>query len=103
MYQGFGVNNRRRGNEHVEKRYIGTIDNNQFFVQAEGEKVIGILQNASGNEVALSFINSNNNNGGTFYLKLSPAQEEYTVAEVARLFDQNKALILSKVLEKTMI
>ena len=87
----------------MEKRYIGTIDNNRFFVQAEGEQVIGILHNASGNEVGLSFINANNNNGGTFYLKLSPAQETYTVAEVTHLFEQNKSAILAKVLEKTMI
>ena len=87
----------------MEKRYIGTIDNNRFFVEAEGEQVTGILHNANGNEVALSFINANNNNGGIFYLKLSPAQETYTVAEVAHLFEQNKPAILAKVLEKTMI
>jgi hypothetical protein len=87
----------------VEKCYIGTIDNNRFFVEAEGEKVIGILHNAYGNEIALSFINSNNNNGGTFYFKVNASQKEYTVAEVTHLFEQNKALILSKVLEKTMI
>jgi hypothetical protein len=87
----------------MEKRYIGTIDNNRFFVQTEGEQVIGVLHNTNGNEVALSFSNSNNNNGGIFYLKLSPIQDAYTVAEVTQLFERNKSSILAKVLEKTMI
>jgi hypothetical protein len=87
----------------MEKVYIGTIDNNRFFVEAEGEKVLGILHHANGDEIALSFINANNNNGGTFYFKVQSAQQDYTVAQVALLFEQNKALILSKVLDKTLI
>lgn len=87
----------------MEKCFIGTIDNNRFFVEAEDEKVAGILHHANGDEIALFFINANNNNGGTFYFKVNSTQQEYNVAEVTRLFEQNKAFILSKVLEKTLI
>jgi hypothetical protein len=87
----------------MEKRYIGTIDQNRFFVDAENEKVAGILHHANGDEIALSFINSNNSNGGTFYFKVRSSQQEYSVAEVTSLFEQNKSVILSKVLEKTLI
>jgi hypothetical protein len=89
--------------EAMDKRYIGTIDNNRFFVEADGEKVEGILHHANGDEIGLSFINTNNNNGGTFYFKVRTSQQDYTVAEVASLFEQNKSVILSKVLEKTLI
>lgn len=87
----------------MDKRYIGTIDNNRFFVEAEGDTVEGILHHTNGDEIALFFINANNNNGGTFYFKVRSSQQDYTVAEVARLFEQNKSVILAKVLEKTLI